>query len=202
VKDLLVEVEGGEGRRLFTSYCLLCHGPTGKGDGPLAKTQNLMPADLTVTVPSRSDIVLRKIISGERRETITGREHHSIISDTMPSWSGLFTSEQMDALIEYLRLLSTSKYDPTGNPESGIVLYQQYCQSCHGVDGSGDGIMTRLVSMEPMDHTDPVAMNRLSNDDLLDSILNGAGEYMPAWRGILSESEVEALISHIRLLAQ
>ena len=62
--------------------------------------------------------------------------------------------------------------------------------------------MTRLIAMEPMDHTNPVAMDRLSNGDLLDSILNGAGEYMPPWRDILSRSEVEALITHIRQLAR
>ncbi len=87
-------------------------------------------------------------------------------------------------------------------PESGLGFYQQYCQSCHGEDGRGDGVMTSLISMEPMDHTNPVAMDRQSNDDLLGSILDGAGEYMPPWRGIPNRSEVEALIQHIRLLAQ
>ena len=34
------------------------------------------------------------------------------------------------------------------------------------------------------------------------SILDGKGRFMPAWRGILSDSDVEGLVSYIRLLSQ
>ena len=47
-----------EGRRLFVSYCQLCHGTAGKGDGPLAKVMKISPADLTTTIRSRSDTIL------------------------------------------------------------------------------------------------------------------------------------------------
>ena len=53
-----------EGRRLYVSYCQLCHGTDGKGDGPLAKAMQISPADLTTTVRSRSDTILTKIITG------------------------------------------------------------------------------------------------------------------------------------------
>jgi mono/diheme cytochrome c family protein len=35
----------------------------------------------------------------------------------------------------------------------------------------------------------------------MSSILDGTGRYMPAWKGILSQSDVEALVSYIRLLS-
>jgi len=44
--------------------------------------------------------------------------------------------------------------------------------------------------------------NRLDNEELALSILDGKGTYMPAWRGILSQADVEALVSYIRLLSQ
>ncbi len=157
---------------------------------------------LKLVVRSRSDTVLRKIISGEGRQTITGRDRHNIISDTMPAWEDVFDDAQIDALIAYLRFLGTSKHELMGDPENGFRIYQRYCQACHGEDGGGDGIMTQLMAMEPMDHTNPVVMNRLSNDELVRSILDGAGESMPAWEGILSRAEVEALVSYIRLVAQ
>ena len=47
-----------EGRRLYVSYCQLCHGTDGKGDGPLAKTMQISPADLTTTIRARSDTIL------------------------------------------------------------------------------------------------------------------------------------------------
>lgn len=35
------------GRALYDNYCVTCHGPAGKGDGPLAADWPVRPADLT-----------------------------------------------------------------------------------------------------------------------------------------------------------
>jgi len=190
-----------EGRRLFVSYCQLCHGSDGKGGGPLAKDMDIDTADLTTTVRSRSDTILRKIISGEGKQTITGRDRHNILSEAMPNWKGVFTKVQVDALIAYLRFLGNSKHSLMGDPVKGMELYKQYCQVCHGEEGDGDGIMTKMMKIEPMDHTNPNEMDRLTNDELLESILTGTGRFMPAWEGILNKTEVEALVSYIRLLS-
>jgi len=190
-----------EGRRLYVSYCQLCHGTSGKGDGPLAKEMQISPADLTTTVRSRSDTILMKIITGEGRQTITGRDRHNLLSDAMPEWKAIFSEAQLKALIAYLRFLSNTRHDLMGDPEVGLQLYQKYCQVCHGVEGDGDGIMTKLLGITPMDHTNPNETNLYDNEQLVKSILDGEGKFMPAWRGILSQSDVEALVSYIRLLS-
>jgi len=190
-----------EGRRLFVSYCQLCHGTDGKGNGPLAKDMEIETTDLTTTVRSRSDTILRKIITGEGRQTITGRDRHNILSDAMPSWEGVFNDAQIKALIAYLRFLGNSKHALMGDPVKGRELYQQYCQVCHGEEGYGDGIMTKLLKVEPANHTNPNEMDLLSNKVLVKSILTGRGKYMPAWKGILNQTEVEQLVSYIRLLS-
>jgi cbb3-type cytochrome c oxidase subunit III len=190
-----------EGRRLYVSYCQLCHGADGKGDGPLAKAIQISPADLTTTVRSRSDTILMKIITGEGRQTITGRDRHNLLSEAMPEWKDVFSESQVKALIAYLRFLGSTKHDLMGDPEVGMQLYQKYCQVCHGVEGDGDGIMTKLMGIMPMDHTNPNETNSLNNEELVESILDGEGKFMPAWRGILSQSDVEALVSYIRLLS-
>jgi len=190
-----------EGRRLYVSYCLLCHGSDGKGDGPLAKAMQISPADLTTTVRSRSDTILAKIITGEGRQTITGRDRHNLLSEAMPEWKEVFSKSEVDALIAYLRFLGSTKHDLMGDPEVGMQLYQKYCQVCHGVEGDGEGIMTNLMGIMPMDHTNPNETNSLDNEELIESILDGKGRYMPAWRGILSQGDVEALVSYIRLLS-
>ncbi len=189
-----------EGRRLYVSYCQLCHGVSGEGDGPLSRELNILPADLSTTIRSRSETILRKIITGEGRQTITGRDRHNLISDTMPEWGKVFSDADLDALIAYLRFLSTAKHGLMGDPEAGMVTYQKYCQACHGMEGDGDGIMTTLMGIEPMDHTNPNAMNPFSNDDLIRIILTGTG-YMPGWAGILNQGEIEQLVSYIRLLS-
>jgi cbb3-type cytochrome c oxidase subunit III len=190
-----------EGRRLYVSYCQLCHGTDGRGDGPLAKAMKISPADLNTTVRSRSDTILTKIITGEGRQTITGRDRHNLLSEAMPEWKDVFTESQVKALIAYLRFLGRSKHELMGDPELGMQLYQKYCQVCHGVEGDGDGIMTSLMGIMPMDHTNPNETNSLSNKEIANSILDGKNRFMPAWRGILSQDDVEALVSYIRLLS-
>ena len=202
VADALAEpAPAYEGRRLFASYCRLCHGSTGKGDGPLAKKMEIIPADLTITVRSRSDTILKKIITGEGRQTITGRDRHNLLSNAMPQWGTVLSGQQIDALIAYLRFLSTSKHELMGNPDVGYRLYQQYCTACHGEFGEGDGIMAKLIDIQPSDHSNVIEMDPISNEDLVNSIQYGKGEYMPAWGDILSRSEIEALVSYIRLLS-
>lgn len=191
-----------EGRRLYVSYCMLCHGPEGKGDGPLAKVMEIKPADLSTTVRSRSDTILTKIITGEGRQTITGRDRHNLLNETMPEWKDVFSDTQVQALIAYLRFLSRAKHELMGDPEVGMQLYDKYCQVCHGAEGDGDGIMTKLMGITPMDHTNPNETNALDNEEIARRILDGKGRFMPAWRGILSQADVEALVSYIRLLSQ
>ncbi|OOZ43908.1 c-type cytochrome [Solemya velum gill symbiont] len=190
-----------EGQRLYVSYCQLCHGVDGKGEGPLAKVMEISPADLTTTVRSRSETILTKIITGEGRQTITGRDRHNLLNEAMPEWKEVFDESQVKALIAYLRFLSRAKHDLMGDPEVGMQLYQKYCYVCHGEEGEGDGIMTRLMGIEPMDFTNPNEINRMDNHELISSILQGQGKFMPAWRGILSRNDVEALVSYIRLLS-
>ena len=190
-----------EGRRLYVSYCQLCHGDSGKGDGPLARAMDISPADLTTTVRSRSDTILTKIITGQGRQTITGRDRHNLLSEAMPEWKDVFDESQVKALIAYLRFLSRTRHELMGDPEAGMVLYQKYCQVCHGETGDGDGIMTQLMGIMPMDHTNPNETNSLDNQEIVDSILDGKGRYMPAWRGVLTQADVEALVSYIRLLS-
>ncbi len=190
-----------EGQKLYISYCQLCHGKKGKGDGALARAMKISPADLTTTVRSRSDTILTKIITGNGRQTITGRDRHNILNEAMPEWKDIFTPAQVKALISYLRFISRTKHKLMGDPKLGYNLYQKYCHVCHGVEGDGDGVMTKLMGIMPMDHTNPNETNPLTNKELASSILDGKGRFMPAWRDTLTQQEVEALVSYIRMLS-
>ncbi len=169
-----------EGRRLYVSYCQLCHGTGGKGNGALAKAMKIHPADLTTTVRSRSDTILEKIITGDGRPTISGRDRHNMLNEAMPEWKDIFDKAQIRSLIAYLRFLGRTKHNLMGDPKDGLELYQKYCSVCHGEEGDGDGIMTNLLGIGPMDHTNPNETNSLTNQEIIKSILDGKGRFMPA----------------------
>lgn len=191
-----------EGRALYQSYCLLCHGVNGSGDGPLAKAMGAAPANLAAAVSARSDQVLAAIITGRGAQSADGSEQHGRLNAAMPEWRYVFDPSQVDALIAYLRFLQRNRHDLAGDPETGAALYRRYCQACHGPEGDGKGIMVDLLPIAPMDHTDAGSIDSLDNTQVMKSILDGKGRFMPAWRGILSEAEAAALTAYLRLLAR
>ena len=77
----------------FRENCALCHGKTGAGDGPAAKSLNRKPADFTDAK------TMKKATDGELFWKITtGRL-------PMPTWSQFSDTERWE-LVDYIRTLS------------------------------------------------------------------------------------------------
>ncbi|MES9862140.1 MAG: c-type cytochrome [Candidatus Thiodiazotropha sp. LLP2] len=191
-----------EGRKLYISHCMVCHGMGGKGNGPLAIKIDIEPDDLTSYVPTKSDYQLQKIITGNKNAPKSLRSGHGKISKDMPKWKDALNQNQITSLIAYLRFLSTTKHPLPGDPELGYDVYQRYCSICHGVDGDGNGALTKLIGVKPIDLTNPNKTDTISNKSLAKEILDGKGDYMPGWKDILTQKEVEGVVSYIRLLYQ
>jgi len=79
----------------FRTYCVLCHGVTGKGDGRAAKMYTPKPANLTVS--PFPDQYKEMIIRGGG--VSVGR------SAFMPPWGDELTNEQIHDLVAFLREL-------------------------------------------------------------------------------------------------
>lgn len=184
-----------EGRKLFTTYCYLCHGMSGKGDGPLAANMKVAPIDLTKPkLGQKTEAEIQCLIDGSCK---------SHASSDMSKWSRYIPEPKMKALVSYVRYLSTSKNPLIGNPDAGEHVYEQYCSPCHGKKGKGDGIMGGILSVKPADHTNSEKMDNRSNTELIEIITNGRGKdsLMPGWKGILSEKEIDDVVSYMRFLA-
>ena len=70
--------------------------------------------------------------------------------------------------------------------ERGAQLFQQYCTECHGRDGRAQ----LDVIADATDLTQPdYYYNGSTNQDVFNSIANGAGVAMPAWRPVLGGDE-------------
>jgi mono/diheme cytochrome c family protein len=94
-------------QEMFTTYCAVCHGKEGKGNGPAASALTKAPADLTKISARNSgtwpDTKVRRYIEG--LDTIAAHG-----SRDMPIWGDLFRSLSADtaqiriaALTEYLK---------------------------------------------------------------------------------------------------
>jgi mono/diheme cytochrome c family protein len=90
--------------------------------------------------------------------------------------------------------------------EHGKQIYSENCAPCHGVSGRGDGIGSRSLPVRPADHTNALVMSSRTDAFLRDVIANGGAAvglstFMPAWKGILKEEEIQDLVAYIRTLA-
>ncbi len=85
-------------------------------------------------------------------------------------------------------------------------IFQFYCSQCHGLTGKGDGPnVTKDFPVSPRNFTNAEEMNKLSNADLKNVILDGGpsvskSPMMPPWGKTLSEDEVDGLVKHLRTL--
>jgi mono/diheme cytochrome c family protein len=92
------------------------------------------------------------------------------------------------------------------NQAEGKKLYLNYCASCHGETGKGDGPASQSLPVKPADHTDRAVMGQLSDKFLREIISKGGSAVgrsfmMPGW-GQLTEAQLSDLVAFIRSLAQ
>src|SRR5438445_1131230 len=77
----------------------------------------------------------------------------------------------------------------------GKKLYEQYCSTCHGEKGKGDGVAAQGLPAKPADHTNGAVMNQLS-DQFLTTIISkggsavGKSSFMPSWGSAISDKEI------------
>ena len=81
------------GKQTYLTSCAVCHGPQGKGNGPLAATLNPRPVDLTVHARLHSE--------GELFYWIT----NGISGTAMPKWQDQLTDLQRWQAVTYVRTL-------------------------------------------------------------------------------------------------
>ena len=90
------------GAQLYATYCASCHGPDGKGDGPVAQTLQPRPANHTdhVYMGTLSDEHLYQVIS--KGGASVGK------SPLMAPWGGVVNEEGIRDLIAFIRKLSNT----------------------------------------------------------------------------------------------
>jgi len=186
-----------EGFEVFNKYCFICHGAEGKGDGPLAEKIGTPPANLTDDnrMGKRTDKDLIRIIEGSAP--------NGTVSSDMPAWHVALSYTQIRSLASYVRYLHRGRNGLTGNPTAGKRVYEGSCVQCHGEDGEGDGVLTRVYSMTPANHSDAQRMKKMSNEKMPAILPNGGtGAIMiPGGNAIPIKGEIKNEIIYIRMMS-
>lgn len=108
-KEPIKPTSAADAKKMFDSYCAVCHGKDGKGGGPAAKALAKAPADLTKLSARNNgtfpDVHVRRYIEGLDEVAAHG-------SRDMPMWGDLFRSLNRDTaqiriagLAEYLKAM-------------------------------------------------------------------------------------------------
>ncbi|MEL0583884.1 MAG: c-type cytochrome [Candidatus Thiodiazotropha sp. (ex. Lucinoma kazani)] len=187
-----------QGYALFNQSCFLCHGASGKGDGPLAKKLDDAPADLTDTEGSAAGTSDRQLFG-----LIQGTIKHGSGTSAMPQWGLAMPANQINSLVSYIRFMQRSKHTLPGDPRVGLQIYMDKCAACHGRSGKGDGPLAGVLNLKPQDHTNSAAMNKHPNSHLIEVVTHGTPgkSLMPGWKDMLSEAEIKGVVSYLRLLS-
>lgn len=105
-----------------------------------------------------------------------------------------------------LSLAAPSKIGDAAAVKRGQQVYAQYCASCHGAGGKGDGAAGAGLPIKPSDLADGRVMNPLP-DHFLATIIGEGGQavglspLMPGWKAFLSATQIQDVVAYIRTLA-
>ncbi len=86
-----------EGRAIYLERCLTCHGPLGRGDGPIAKN---------LAGPKPRDFVSEKWKYGDRPEDAFKIVANGAPNSSMPGWLGSLGAKKVRAVTAYVLYLA------------------------------------------------------------------------------------------------
>src|SRR5208282_1527209 len=85
----IIDVPSSSGKEMFKTYCAVCHGTDGKGNGPAATAMKNPPTDLTALAQKNGGKYPSAHVASVIRGQATLPSHGS---QDMPVWGQLFSS--------------------------------------------------------------------------------------------------------------
>ena len=81
------------GFQIYATRCVSCHGPTGRGDGPLAKS---------IAGPAPRNLVEDRWKHGDSADQVLAVLTSGIKDSAMPAWSGIYGQSDLKAVAAYV----------------------------------------------------------------------------------------------------
>jgi mono/diheme cytochrome c family protein len=127
IDGLHAQPEENPGRNEFLRSCASCHGVSGKGDGPVAKSLRPRPSDLTKLSEANNGVFpvsrvhevidgrIERLVHGTRDMPVWGERYmEELISPESPNfvskeWAEAMVRRRISALVEYISTLQRPK---------------------------------------------------------------------------------------------
>ena len=126
----------------------------------------------------------------ETRAVSFPRKHYSHRSPPLDAVSGASPYAQHD--------VSVVPESMSDEESTGLALYLDNCAFCHAPDGSGQNWIGSFLEPKPRDFTADTFTLTATPESMREIIKSGiADTSMPAWRHVLSDAEIDAIIAYI-----
>ena len=162
------------GRKVFLAACVSCHEPVRASPTPVWESD-------AVTYPKNT-------------ETCDGchdSSRHLHANASLPRATGQRTAFSVHADAPVRPLSQTGA--------AGRVLFLKNCSFCHAADGTGRNWIGAFLDPPPCNLVAPGFLESLDDAKLADRIRKGLpGTSMPAWGGILTKEEIDAVVRYLR----
>jgi cytochrome c oxidase cbb3-type subunit 3 len=173
------------GQSLFGDNCATCHGAGGQGFPGYPNLND----DSWLWGGSFSEIT-QTIRYGVR----SGHEKARMSIMQAYGRDGVFTSDQISDLTDYVLSLSGGSAADDEDAVRAKATFTQVCAACHGVDAKGS------QALGAPDLTDAISLYGGDRQTVRETLMNGRGGVMPAWTERLSDEQINALAVYVHSL--
>ncbi len=170
-----------KGASIYAQNCTRCHGPSGRGDGPMSSQIEFPLPDFT-----DSDLAFKATPANWFAIITNGK-----LERLMPPWKDSLSEEQRWNLVAYLYSLSA----PADFVAAGKPVYDSNCAQCHSEAGKGDG---PEASGAMPDLTHQQFMAAKSNSEFFNALTGGAQLESHNFADQLSKQELTAVVEYVR----
>ncbi|MBI3325838.1 MAG: cytochrome c [Nitrospinae bacterium] len=110
-------------------------------------------------------------------------------------------------MLSLLVLAAVVPWATAGDLGQGKEVYAQFCASCHGETGKGDGPAAPALTPKPKDLSDKGYMGTKSDEQLFKVVKEGGAAgglspLMPPWGTSLTDDQIRDVIAYLRSLAK
>jgi len=174
------------GKQIFIRECMVCHGDSGRGEGPYGDGLEPSPPDFsdgsygTLQNPSYTD------------SDYFWRISEGLPWSAMPAWKLQYSEADRWNLVHYIRtnFTQTEARPQIVGTQVYPAIYLTTCAHCHGLAGDGAGWDGQYLDVKPAALATDQDVRALSEGELFGRVTFGVQDSaMPSWGEFLPEEQ-------------